>query len=554
MFLNWGLFFGLLSLNFFLAGVWFLMNLKVFLVEYYFLTLMNFEFKFYFLLDWMSMLFSSVVMFISGMVLIYSKDYMSGEKNKVYFCYGVLLFVGSMILMILSPNLLMILLGWDGLGIVSYCLVIFYQNYKSDVAGMVTVMSNRIGDIMMVLSMVFFISFGSLDFICFKKIFFLSGFMIIIAGMTKSAQIPFSAWLPAAMAAPTPVSSLVHSSTLVTAGVYLLIRLKMIFLMQEFSLFLLFLSMMTMLMAGLSALFEYDLKKIIALSTLSQLGLMMTVLSLGESELAFFHLLTHAIFKAMLFLCAGFLIHSSLGGQDIRFMGNFYLSNPLIGVCFSLANLSLFGVPFLSGFYSKDMVLEFMYVTGDSMILFFMLVVSTICTSVYSLRVMYYSLWSGGVKLVDFNYHWSLNMEIPVFVMGVVVMIFGSLLSWIMIIGGSIFIMNLDVKCLNMLWVLVGVWIFNTIFLGKGDYLKVSFFNQFLGSMWFMSLFSGNIFSKGLIGGIYFHNVDNGWVEEVGPQGLYKLNIMMSIFLNWIQVNLLKDMLIFTLFLIWVLI
>jgi len=175
--------------------------------------------------------------------------------------------------------------------------------------------------------------------------------------MTKRAQIPFSAWLPAAMAAPTPVSALVHSSTLVTAGVYLLIRFSPALGGVEQRVLLL-LAGLTMFMAGLGANFETDLKKIIALSTLSQLGVIMGILALGYAKLAFFHLLAHALFKALLFMCAGSVIHSVGGTQDIRSIGGLIYSMPLSITSINLANLALCGTPFLAGFYSKDLILE----------------------------------------------------------------------------------------------------------------------------------------------------------------------------------------------------
>nr|YP_008999623.1 NADH dehydrogenase subunit 5 [Antricola mexicanus]AHF21659.1 NADH dehydrogenase subunit 5 [Antricola mexicanus] len=548
MFIKWGLILIILSIFFFFVGLLYLVKLNVIMIEYYLLSFDCFELKFYLLFDWMSVMFVSVVLFISGMVIIYSNDYMMSEKFKIYFLYGVLMFVGSMIAMILSPNLFMILLGWDGLGVVSYCLVIYYQNYKSDAAGMITILSNRIGDVMILLSIVMLLNFGSLDFFVYSGMYWLSGFMLIVAGMTKSAQIPFSAWLPAAMAAPTPVSSLVHSSTLVTAGIYLLIRLELLMKMEEFSKFLLFFSLMTMMMAGIGAMFETDLKKIIALSTLSQLGLMMMILSLGKIDLTFFHLLTHAMFKAMMFLCAGFMIHSSLGSQDIRFMGGFYKMSPLIGIAFSLANMSLFGIPFLSGFYSKDLILEYVYMNENGLMMVISVIISTISTSIYSLRVMYYSLWKGGVKMLDYNYHWSYSMEFPIMIMGVVVVFFGANMSWILMMNYEFIVLSFDIKLINLFIIIWGVWMFY-IFFEKLSIMNLGLFSLFMSKMWFLSSISGSIFSKKIIGGINFYNYDNSWVEEIGPQGIYKLNSDMSVIVNWVQFNGFSNILYFVLFL-----
>jgi len=222
--------------------------------------------------------------------------------------------------------------------------------------------------------------------------------LVVIAGITKRAQIPFSAWLPAAMAAPTPVSALVHSSTLVTAGVYLLIRFSVILEGSEAQVLLLLLSRLTIFMAGLGANFEYDLKKIIALSTLSQLGVIIRILSLGYPELAFFHLLAHALFKALLFMCAGSVIHRVKDYQDIRIIGGLVYHMPLTRMCINLANLALCGTPFLAGFYSKDMILEVAFISPINLVSFILYVTATGLTVCYTMRLVYYSL-SGDFNL-----------------------------------------------------------------------------------------------------------------------------------------------------------
>jgi NADH-ubiquinone oxidoreductase chain 5 len=194
------------------------------------------------------------------------------------------------------------------------------------------------------------------------------------------------------MAAPTPVSALVHSSTLVTAGVYLLIRFNFILLNSGLGQFLLLIGGLTIFMAGLGANYEIDLKKIIALSTLSQLGLIIRILSFGFYKLAFFHLLTHALFKALLFICAGVIIHQIKNSQDIRFMGRFINFIPLTRIFFSVSNIALCGMPFLAGFYSKDLILEIIYFYDVNILVFFLFIISTGLTVCYSFRLFYYSL------------------------------------------------------------------------------------------------------------------------------------------------------------------
>ncbi|KAG7158487.1 NADH-ubiquinone oxidoreductase chain 5-like 16, partial [Homarus americanus] len=298
-------------------------------------------------------------------------DYIEGDKRFNRFIYLVLAFVLSIGALIVRPNIIRILLGWDGLGLVSYALVIFYQNEKSANAGILTVLSNRVGDVAILLRIS----------------------LIFIAGaITKRAQIPFSAWLPAAMAAPTPVSALVHSSTLVTAGVYLLIRFSPALIGSEAQSVLLIISCLTIFIAGLGANFEYDLKKIIALSTLSQLGVILRILALGFADLAFFHLLAHALFKALLFICAGVVIHAVKEYQDIRCIGRLVFRIPLTRTCINLANLALCGIPFLAGFYSKDLILEVAFIRNINLLAFILYALATGLTVCYRFRLVYYSL------------------------------------------------------------------------------------------------------------------------------------------------------------------
>lgn len=220
--------------------------------------------------------------------------------------------------------------------------------------------------------------------------------LLILAAITKSAQMPFSAWLPAAIAAPTPVSALVHSSTLVTAGVYLLIRFN--YLMGA-NRVLFYTGVFTIFMSGLGANFETDLKKIIALSTLSQLGLIIITLRLGYYEFSYFHLLSHAMFKSLLFLCAGVFIHSMGDMQDIRMLGGLIVSCPITSLYFICSSIALCGVPFLSGFYSRDMILELYFVNVINSFMYLVIFTATIFTLIYSIRLVYFMFFNNlGVR------------------------------------------------------------------------------------------------------------------------------------------------------------
>jgi NADH-ubiquinone oxidoreductase chain 5 len=234
--------------------------------------------------------------------------------------------------------------------------------------------------------------------------------------------------LPAAIAAPTPVSALVHSSTLVTAGVYLLIRFNVLLENTLLGQAILLISGLTIFIAGLGANFEFDLKKIIALSTLSQLGLIMRILSIGFYKLAFFHLLTHALFKALLFICAGAIIHNIKNRQDIRTIGGLVNQIPLTAACLNLANLALCGMPFLAGFYSKDLILEIVILSNINIFRFFLYFFSTGLTVCYSFRLVYYTL-TGEFNSSSLH---PINDEGGIILRGII----GLLI--ISVIGGSI--------------------------------------------------------------------------------------------------------------------
>nr|YP_009159445.1 NADH dehydrogenase subunit 5 [Palaemon serenus]AKQ09490.1 NADH dehydrogenase subunit 5 [Palaemon serenus] len=503
------------------------------------------------LFDWMSLLFLSFVCFISSMVLYYSGSYMGGDSNMARFMYIVLGFVASMLFLILSPNLISILLGWDGLGLVSYALVIYYQNEKSASAGMLTALSNRVGDVAILLSIAFMADLGGWNFIFYVGGDSLGGslavWLIGLAAMTKSAQIPFSAWLPAAMAAPTPVSALVHSSTLVTAGVYLLIRFSPSLAGSSLSGVLMLIGCTTMFMAGLGANFETDLKKIIALSTLSQLGVMVGILSFGGAMLAFFHLLTHALFKALLFMCAGSIIHGVSDSQDIRTMGNLVRFMPMSVMCVNLANLSLCGIPFLSGFYSKDLILEVAFMGPLNMICLIMFGVATGLTVSYSFRLVYYSL-SGpwNLSCASSVSDEDVVMTRPMGALSVGAVLGGAALSWVLFPACLMICLPPLFKMLALLVTLIGGAVGYTLNMISVEcklkslgFYKASFFS---GSMWFMPFLSTVGVSMGglKVGSVYHQLSDSGWSEYYGGQGTYFMLSHTSKILQSIQENSIK--------------
>nr|QNV11539.1 NADH dehydrogenase subunit 5 [Dolichopus simplex] len=552
-----------ISISLFITGINFLMNDYSLFIEWEVVSLNSSSIVMTFLFDWMSLMFMSFVLLISSLVIYYSKEYMSGDHNINRFIMLVLLFVLSMMLLIISPNLISILLGWDGLGLVSYCLVIYFQNEKSYNAGMLTALSNRIGDVALLLSIAWMLNYGSWNYIFYLDLMkndlsmMIIGGLVMLAAMTKSAQIPFSSWLPAAMAAPTPVSALVHSSTLVTAGVYLLIRFNVLLCDTWAGSFLLVVSGLTMFMAGMGANFEFDLKKIIALSTLSQLGLMMSILSMGFYKLAFFHLLTHALFKALLFMCAGAIIHNMNNFQDIRYMGGLAIHMPFTSSCFNVANLALCGMPFLAGFYSKDLILEVVSLSYVNMFSFFLYFFSTGLTVCYSFRLVYYSmtgeLHSGALNMLNDEGWIMLRGMMGLLIMSI---IGGGMLNWFIFPTPYMVCLPYYLKLLTLFVCITGAimgYIISNINLYFSN-KSLIFYNtsMFLGSMWFMPYIStyGVIYYPLKLGGQVFKSMDQGWSEFFGSQNLYNNLTYYSKGTSFLQNNNLKIYLLF--FVLWV--
>nr|AVT43703.1 NADH dehydrogenase subunit 5 [Agathymus mariae] len=544
------LIFSLLS---FLMTIYFIMSNMIIFLEWELISFNSMSIVMSILLDWMSLLFMSFVLLISASVIYYSKSYMLSEMNLNRFIILVLMFIMSMILLIISPNIISILLGWDGLGLVSYCLVIYYQNWKSYNAGMLTALSNRIGDVLILMVISWMSNYGSwnyifyLNFMVNDKEMGIISLMIIIAAMTKSAQIPFSSWLPAAMAAPTPVSALVHSSTLVTAGVYLLIRFNNLLVDTFFFSVLLLLSGITMFMSGISANYEFDLKKIIALSTLSQLGLMMSILSMGMYDLAFFHMLTHAMFKALLFMCAGIIIHMMNDNQDIRLMGGLSMYIPLTCLCLNISNLALCGIPFLAGFYSKDLILEMVMMGNLNIMVFYLYYFSTGLTMFYTIRLLMYLMVNDYNLMVVYNlYDEDYIMLKSMFILMFMSLIVGSLLSWLIFNYPYMIFLPINLKLMvfyvSMLGMIMGYMISKMGFYSINKFLQTYKLSLFLCMMWFMpnlSTYSMNYYFLS-IGQKMIKNVDMGWSEIYSGQGMFNIIKTYSIFSSFMMINNLK--------------
>lgn len=522
-------------ISLFLISLLFIFKDLVYFIEWEILNLNSRNIVITILFDWISLLFISFVLLISSLVIFYRKDYMRREIFINRFILLVFIFVFSIILLIISPNMIRILLGWDGLGLISYCLVIYYQNVKSYNAGILTALSNRLGDVAFLIAIAWIINYGSWNYIFYIEIIkndysmkFIS-ILIIFAAITKRAQIPFSSWLPAAIAAPTPVSALVHSSTLVTAGVYLLIRFNILLVETIYGQILLLIAGLTIFISGIAANFEFDLKKIIALSTLRQLGLIIIILSIGYFKLAFFHLLTHALFKALLFICAGSVIHNIKNSQDIRDIGGLIYCMPFSMVCLNCANLALCGMPFLAGFYSKDLILELVLISNVNYLIFFLYFFSTGLTVCYSIRLCFYRI-VGGFHQSPLNNLRDESKIILASIIGllIIAIIGGSMLNWLIFSRNYFIYITLFIKLSILMICLIGGftgYLINSIssysFKNKSiNFYNFSFFNMLI---WFIPLISTiGIVSKFLkIGKYVLKSIDMGWTEYYGGQGIF---------------------------------
>ena len=481
------------------------------------------------IIDRTRILYSTVVILISANVLRFSTIYMRDDKFINRFTILVLAFILSINFLIYIPHLIVLLLGWDGLGITSFVLVIYYQNSKSLRAGLVTAITNRIGDVAILLSIGWTLSQGHWNIIHINteninRLLQVS--IITLAAITKSAQIPFSRWLPAAIAAPTPVSALVHSSTLVTAGVFLLIRfypfIRSVYIFNEF---ILFIAVSTIIIAGIRATTECDIKKIIALSTLRQLGIIITRIGLGFPQLAFIHIVIHALFKALLFICAGNIISIHRHAQDLRWIGRALISIPVTSTCMITANIALCGFPFMSGFYSKDIIVEIAIFSEQNIFIVILIIGSVGYTSFYSIRFLVITLWGPRLHKPCSSSVESPAVIKPIVTISVLSVVSGSVIVWI--------IPNIRARCRLPLWIkimptimiLVGVligWGSSKYRTNKRRYLSINFSHFASCTIWFLVPLSTQfiIIQPIKIGHNYLKLVDQAWFEKISGQGI----------------------------------
>lgn len=485
-----------------------------------------------FIVDPIGMLFSCTVFFISANVLRFSNIYIKEEKFTTRFTVLVLLFILSINLLIFIPHFIVLLIGWDGLGIVSFILVIYYQNPKSLAAGIITALTNRIGDVILLLSIGWTLNQGHWLIINMwsSPISLTQVLCIRVAAITKSAQIPFSRWLPAAMAAPTPVSALVHSSTLVTAGVFLIIRFyPFLHTCKYFNTSILVIAISTILIAGIRATTECDIKKIIALSTLSQLGMIITRIGLNMPSLAYFHIITHALFKALLFICAGSFINQHLHSQDLRWMGNLTNQIPVAVSCISIANLALCGFPFIAGFYSKDLIIESAINISNNIFIVSLALFSLGLTSFYSIRFSLVTIWSSNscAPLIIIDEHTPIIK--PILLLAMISITAGRIISWLPPVSQSIFILPPIIKLSPLYLVITGLliawYLSSTSSISKSYIIQIPLSHFGSCIMWYLVPLSSQFIMKApyLVAHQYIKSTDQGWLELASGNGIHRL-------------------------------
>ena len=505
------------------------------------------------------------VLIVSCLVHLYSVGYMSHDPHNQRFFSYLSLFTFMMVILVTSNNFLLMFVGWEGVGICSYLLVSFwFTRIAANQSSISALLTNRVGDCFLTIGMFALLwSFGNIDYYTIfslspfisENIITIAGICLLIGAMAKSSQVGLHVWLPMAMEGPTPVSALIHAATMVTAGVYLLMRNSPLIEYSETILITcIWVGGITTVFSSLIGLFQQDIKKVIAYSTMSQLGMMVIAVGLSSYGLALFHLVNHAFYKALLFLGAGSVIHAVHDNQDFRKYGGLIKFLPLTYSVMLIASLSLVAFPFMTGFYSKDMILESSYghFSYSGVTVYFIAIIGAMFTTLYSVKVLYLTFISNPSAPINSyrNAHESdVFMSLPLIILAILSIFFGYIAKDIFIgMGTGFFIDNslfihpdheimLDTEFavpllfkllpffftvnLTIISILILEFIVKYVIIFKlsnlGYYLY-SFFNQRFYVELFYNRYITSVILK--LGGQTTKELDNGSVEYIGPYGL----------------------------------
>nr|QOJ44821.1 NADH dehydrogenase subunit 5 [Allobates femoralis] len=524
-------------------------NLQITLISWKWFFISTIPFNLSLQIDHYSILFTPIALLVSWSIVEYSLWYMHNDpKIQLFFKY-LLIFLLAMMLLLSAGNLAILFIGWEGVGIMSYLLIGWYfTRSNAGTAALQAVLYNRIGDIGFLFSLFWLMSnFDSVDF---NFVFALNPptpliIALIIAAASKSAQFGLHPWLASAMEGPTPVSALLHSSTMVVAGVFLLIRIHPLIKDNPTALTIcLCLGAISTAFAATCALTQSDIKKIIAFSTSSQLGLMIVTIGLNLPHLAFFHICTHAFFKAMLFLCSGSVIHNLNDEQDIRKMGGLQKSLPITTSCITIGSLALMGTPYMAGFFSKDAIIESINTSNVNTWALIITLISTSFTAVYSLRVIFFTSLNSPrfnpLILTNENNSTAMN---PIKRLAVGSIIAGLILNQI-ILPSSEMVLTMPpyMKMMAMLISIMGFLV--AIDLALLSWTKVSHtnFSKSINTSFFPTIIHRLTPSSSLNFGLQIssHLIDTLWLEKIGPKGFAKSQLPPILKNQEIQQGLIK--------------